>query len=181
MPTMFPSSSYSVLGVWSSAAATLPRGQPSTAASFSRETGLPLAISRSSGSKRSAEPSLLRRRLAVERRSAISTKVEVSIVWRLVGLGWSARAARKLLHVFSEGLCCQLQPLDHRQIGEQLIGQFLYRHAVTYGEHRCLNQLPRFLGHGLYADESPATFLDDQLDEAACVEVGERTRHVVQG
>jgi hypothetical protein len=32
----------------------------------------------------------------------------------------------------------------------------------------------------LHADEPSATFLDDQLDEAACVEVGKRTRHVVQ-
>ena len=33
----------------------------------------------------------------------------------------------------------------------------------------------------MHADEPSATFLDDQLDEAACVEVGKRTRHVVQG
>jgi hypothetical protein len=32
----------------------------------------------------------------------------------------------------------------------------------------------------LHADEPSATFLDDQLDEAACVEVGKRTRHVIQ-
>src|SRR3546814_2979082 len=54
------------------------------------------------------------------------------------------------------------------------------RHAVADGEHRRLDQFARFRGHRLHADEPSATFLDDQLDEAACVEVGKRSRNVVE-
>ncbi|EKG62608.1 hypothetical protein VCHC52A1_3718, partial [Vibrio cholerae HC-52A1] len=93
----------------------------------------------------------------------------------------SSGAARKLLHVLAEGLRRELQPFDHGQVGEQLVGQFLHGHTVANGEHRRLDQFTRFRGHRLHADEPSATFLDDQLDEAACVEVGKRTRHVVQG
>jgi hypothetical protein len=43
----------------------------------------------------------------------------------------SPGAAGKLLHVLGEGLRRELQPFDHRQVGEQLVGQFLHRHAVA--------------------------------------------------
>src|SRR3546814_13562113 len=49
------------------------------------------------------------------------------------------------------------------------------RHAVADGEHRRLDQFARFRGHRLHVDEPSATFLDDKLDEAACVEVGKRS------
>src|SRR5258708_11332062 len=43
-------------------------------------------------------------------------------------------AAGKLLHVPCEGLRCELQALDHREIREQLVGQFLRRHPRPDGE-----------------------------------------------
>ncbi len=90
-------------------------------------------------------------------------------------------AARKLLHVFGKRLRAKFQSLDHRQVGEQLVGQFLHRHAVANCQGRRLDQFARFRGHRLHADEPSTTFLDDQLDKTACVEVGKRTWHVVQG
>ncbi len=93
---------------------------------------------------------------------------------------FSPGAAGKLLHILVEGLRRELQALDHRQVGEQLVGQFLHRHAVANGQGRRLDQLAGFRCNRLHADEPSAVFFNDQLDEAACVEVGERARHVVQ-
>lgn len=92
----------------------------------------------------------------------------------------SSCAAGQLFDILGEGLRRELQPLDHRQVGEQLVGQFLHRHAVANGENSRLDQFAGFRGDDLHADEPSATFLDDQLDKAACVEVGKRTRHVVE-
>lgn len=71
----------------------------------------------------------------------------------------SSCAAGQLFDILGEGLRRELQPLDHRQVGEQLVSQFLYGHAVTDREHRRLDQLARFRGHCLYPNESSATFL----------------------
>ncbi len=64
-----------------------------------------------------------------------------------------------MFDILGEGLRRELQPLDHRQVGEQLVSQSLYGHAVTDREHRRLDQLARFRGHCLYPNESSATFL----------------------
>ncbi len=64
-----------------------------------------------------------------------------------------------MFDILGEGLRRELQPLDHRQVGEQLVSQFLYGNAVTDREHRRLDQLARFRGHCLYPNESSATFL----------------------
>jgi len=81
-----------------------------------------------------------------------------------------------LLHVPCESLRCELQALDHREIREQLVGQFLRRHLRPDRERRRLNQFACFRRHRLHADQPTAALLDDQLDETACVEVGERAR-----
>ena len=75
----------------------------------------------------------------------------------------------------------ELQPLDHRQVGEQLVGQFLHRHPRPDGDGGGLDQFARLRGHRLHADEPSATFLDDQLDETPRVEVGQCAWHVIQG
>ncbi len=92
----------------------------------------------------------------------------------------SPGAAGKLLHILVEGLRRELQPFDHRQVGEQLVGQFLHRHPVANRQCGRLDQFARFRGHCLHADQSSAAFFNHQFDEAARVEVGERARHVVQ-
>lgn len=53
-------------------------------------------------------------------------------------------AARKLFHVFGKRLRAQLQPLDHREIGKELVGYILHSHARADGNGRCLNQFARF-------------------------------------
>src|SRR3990167_8034831 len=123
--------------------------------------GSPLAISRRSGRKLTVEPSLLRRRLVAERRSAISsTKIEVSMVWLR-----SPGTARKLLHVLDEGLRRQLQPLHHGQVGEQLVGEFLHRHPGPNGDGGSLDDLARFRGHRLNAQYPAGARFVDHLDE----------------
>ena len=92
----------------------------------------------------------------------------------------STRAAGQLLHILVECLRSELQTLDHRQVGEQLIGQFLHRHAVANRQYRRLDQFARFRRHRLHADQAPAAHFGYQLDETARVEVGKRPRHVVQ-
>ena len=68
---------------------------------------------------------------------------------RMVGSRTSSfRAAGQLLHVLAEGLRCKFQPLDHRQVRKQLIGQLMYRHPVTDGKRRRLDQ---FAGLGATA------------------------------
>ncbi len=53
-----------------------------------------------------------------------------------------ARAARQLFHVLGEGLGAEFQSLDHREVGEQLIGKCLDSHAVTDRERGALDDLP---------------------------------------
>ncbi len=59
----------------------------------------------------------------------------------------SPGAAGKLLHILVEGLRRELQPFDHRQVGEQLVGQFLHRHPVANRQCGRLDQFARFRGH----------------------------------
>ncbi len=47
-------------------------------------------------------------------------------------------------------------------------------------QRRRLDQLARFRRNRLHADQPAAAFFNHQLDEAACVEIGERARHVVE-
>ncbi|MCY1548394.1 hypothetical protein D9M68_845000 [compost metagenome] len=74
----------------------------------------------------------------------------------------------------------QLQPLDHREVGEQLVGQFFRRHAGTDRQRRRLDQFARLRRDRLHADQPTRAFLDHQFDEAAGIEVGERARHIVE-
>ena len=55
-------------------------------------------------------------------------------------------AAGQLRYVLAEGLRCELQAFDHRQVGEQLVGEFLYRHAVMNRQCRRLYQFTGFRG-----------------------------------
>lgn len=63
----------------------------------------------------------------------------------------SASATRQLAHVLRERLRRQLQPLDHRQIREQLIGQIVDGHSGANGERSRLNDFTRFCGDDLHA------------------------------
>ncbi len=55
-------------------------------------------------------------------------------------------AAGQLLYVLAEGLRCELQSFDHRQVREQLVGEFLHRHVVMNRQRRRLYQFARFRG-----------------------------------
>ena len=44
--------------------------------------------------------------------------------------------------------------LDHRQVGEQLVGQLLHGHPRPNGENGRLYQLARLWRHSLHADQS---------------------------
>ncbi len=83
-------------------------------------------------------------------------------------------------HILGEGLGGQLQAFDHGQVGEELVGQLLHRHAVANGERGRLDEFACLGGHRLDAEQAPALRLGDQLDEAARVEVGQGAGDVVQ-
>src|SRR5258706_2876231 len=70
-------------------------------------------------------------------------------------------AAGKLLHVPCEGLSCELQAFDHREVRKQLVGQFLCCHLRPDGERRRLNEFACFRRHRLHADQPTAAFLDN--------------------
>lgn len=55
----------------------------------------------------------------------------------------SPRTAGQLLDVPGEGLGRELQALDHGQVGEQLLGELIDRHAVVDGECGGLDQFAR--------------------------------------
>ena len=86
-----------------------------------------------------------------------------------------------MFDVLVKGLCGELQPLDHRQVGEQLIGQFLHRHPGADGNGGGLDDFPRFRSHRLHAQQPAGARFGDQLDETPRVEVSQRSWHVVQG
>ncbi len=80
-------------------------------------------------------------------------------------------AQQESCFILVEGLRRELQPFDHRQVGEQLVGQFLHRHPVANRQCGRLDQFARFRGHCLHADQSSAAFFNHQFDEAARVEL----------
>jgi hypothetical protein len=59
--------------------------------------------------------------------------------------------ARQLLHILGEGLRADLQPFDHGQVREQLLGKILYGDARADRQHRGLDQLTGFRRDGLHA------------------------------
>ncbi len=78
------------------------------------------------------------------------------------------RRARKLLHVLAEGLRCQLQPFDHGQVGA--IGRPVRTVIRLRMASTAVWIESPASGYRLHADELSVTFLDDQSDEAVCVE-----------
>ena len=106
-------------------------------------------------------------------------------VWLSAVNGAALAGASRIIALDTLPHACCLVPERRAELttegGLDVVGQFLHRHAVANGQSRRLDQFTRFRRDRLYADQPMAAFLDNQLDEAACVEVGERTRHVVQG
>ncbi len=83
-------------------------------------------------------------------------------------------------HILGEGLGGQLQAFDHGQVGEELVGKLLHRHAVANGECCRLDEFAGLGGHRLDAEQASGASFGDQLDEAARVEVGQGAGDVVQ-
>jgi hypothetical protein len=63
-------------------------------------------------------------------------------------MSFHPRAARQLFHVFGEGLGAELEPLDHGEVREELIGKVRHRQAVTDSERRRLDHLAALSGQG---------------------------------
>src|SRR6266849_8759653 len=106
--------------------------------------------------------------------------VWVPCVTRSIGDGAAARAARQVTHILLEGLRRQLQPLDHCEVREQLVSEFMDGHPRADRQGSGLDDLPRLWSDRLHAEEATRTGVGDELDEAAGVEVDQGTRHGVQ-
>src|SRR5258708_6416403 len=91
----------------------------------------------------------------------------------------SAGAAGKLFHVLAEGLRAQLDAFHHGEVREQLSGKIGDGHSGPQCKRYRLDDLTRLGGKDLSADQPPGALLGDELDEASCVEVRERARHVL--
>ena len=94
----------------------------------------------------------------------------------------SSGAARKLLHVLAEGLRRELQPFDHGQVGEQLVGQFLHGHArLRMASTAVWISSPASGATACTPMSRPLPSSMTSLMKPRVSEVGKRTRHVVKG
>lgn len=85
-----------------------------------------------------------------------------------------------MLDVLGERLGGQLDPLDHRQVGEELIGEVGDREVSTDCEGCGLDDLATLGCQDLGPQQSTGISFRNQLDEATGVEVGQRPGHVFQ-